>query len=733
MRIRNMAFPLLAGALALSSCGGDGTEATDLTAYVNPFIGTADNGHTFPGACLPFGLVQASPETGAVGWRYCSGYNYADSLIWGFSQTHLNGTGCLDLGDVLIQPVTGARTRDDYRSRFDKATEEATPGYYAVRLDDYGVRAEMTATQRTAAYRFVYENADSAALLVDLQHGMAWNEKQYHTHVLSCESRWVDDMTLEGHVVSKVWAEQQLYFVLKLSRPVTGTALLPKQEGERGDRWIASLDMAAGDTLGVRIGLSAVGLDGARANMEAESDGKTFDGLRLAAKDKWNDVLSRVTIEGSEDQKESFYTSMYHLFVQPTDIADVDGRYRGADDSVYTAEGGHYFSTFSTWDTFRAAHPLYTIIDPEAVAGFVQTMTAHADVQGYLPIWSLWGKETFTMIGNHSASVIAEAYMKGIKGFDAERAYDAIRKSLTTSHIRSDWETYDTYGYYPKDKVDAESVSRTLEACYDDYAAAVMAEALGKADDAEFFRNRSLNYKNLFDTTTMLMRPKLSSGEWLTPFDPFSLAHAESVGGDYTEGNAWQYTWHVMQDVDGLIGLYGGKEAFLAKLDSLFIYDASLMGDGLSDVTGLIGLYAHGNEPSHHVAYLYAMAGRPSRTQELVRELCDTKYINKPDGLCGNDDCGQMSAWYIFSVAGFYPVDPVSCKYVLGAPQVPSVTFNLDGGKQFKVTAEGLSADNRYVESVTLNGQPCEQGYITHSDIMNGGELVFKMCAEPQD
>lgn len=727
MKFRMIALPLLAGALAVASCGGDNAETTDLTAFVNPMIGTADNGHTFPGACLPLGMVQASPETGAVGWRYCSGYNYADSLIWGFSQTHLNGTGCLDLGDVLIQPVTGRRTRDDYRSRFDKATEEATPGYYAVRLDDYGVRAEVTATERTAAYRFTYENADSSALLIDLQHGMAWNEKQYHTHVLSCQSRWVDDRTLEGHVVSKVWAEQQLYFVLKLSRPVTGTTLLPKQEGERGDRWIASFDMAAGDTLGVRIGLSAVGLDGARANMEAESDGKTFDGLRLAAKDKWNDVLSRITIEGSDERKESFYTSMYHLFVQPTDIADTDGRYRGADDSVYTAESGRYFSTFSTWDTFRAAHPLYTIVAPDAVAGFVQTMTAHTDVQGYLPIWSLWGKETFTMIGNHSASVIAEAYMKGIGGFDAERAYEAIRKSLTTSHIRSDWEVYDTYGYYPKDKVDAESVSRTLEACYDDYAAAVMAEALGKADDAEFFRNRSMNYKNLFDTATMLMRPKLSNGEWLAPFDPFSLAHAESVGGDYTEGNAWQYTWHVMQDVDGLIGLYGGKEQFLAKLDSLFIYDASLMGQGLSDVTGLIGLYAHGNEPSHHVAYLYAMAGRPSRTQELVRELCDTKYINKPDGLCGNDDCGQMSAWYIFSVAGFYPVDPVSCKYVLGAPQVPSVTFNLDGGKQFKVVAEGLSADNKYVESVTLNGQPYELGYITHDDIMGGGTLVFRM------
>ena len=514
---------------------------------------------------------------------------------------------------------------------------------------------------------------------------------------------------------------------MRLNRPVTDKFVLPKQEGERGDRWIASFDMTPGDTLEVRISLSAVDSQGASLNMKEQSDGKTFDALRLAAKDAWQDILSSIVIDGTEAQKESFYTAMYHLFVQPTDIADADGRYRGANDSVFKADGGRYFSTFSTWDTFRAAHPLYTIVAPDAVTGFVQTMIAHTDVQGYLPIWSLWGKETFTMIGNHAASVIAEAYEKGIRGYDAEKAYEAVRKSLTTSHIRSDWDVYDKYGYYPKDKVDAESVSRTLETCYDDYAAAVMAEALGKDDDARFFRDRSMNYKNLFDTTTMLMRPKLSDGSWLTPFNPFGLAHAESVGGDYTEGNAWQYTWHVMQDVEGLIGLYGGRETFLSQLDSLFIYDASLMGDGLSDVTGLIGLYAHGNEPSHHVAYLYALAGRPWRTQELVRELCDTKYINKPDGLCGNDDCGQMSAWYIFSMLGFYPVDPVSCEYVIGAPQVPEAVINLPGGGQFKVVAEGLSTDNKYVGGVTLNGEPYDKPYITHDDIVKGGTLTFKM------
>ncbi len=733
MKLRNIIMSAAAGSMLLAvSCSQQNTpQSADYTQYVNTFIGAADNGHTFPGACLPFGMVQASPETGAIGWRYCSGYTYTDSLIWGFAQMHLNGTGCMDFGDILIQPVTGEKIRDDYRSPFRKETESARPGYYTVELDKYGVKAEITATERTAMYRFTYNNADNASLLIDLQHGLVWNENQYHSHVSKCVSSWENDSTLVGEVWSKVWAQQQLFFVMEFSRPKKDVVMLEKKENEKGDRYVASFNLKEGEQLEVKIALSSVSIDGARKNMKAESEGKSFETLVANAGDKWNNILSKIEIKGTDEQKESFYTSMYHLFVQPMNMADVDGAYRGANDSVFHAEGGDYYSTFSIWDTFRAAHPLYTIIAPDQVAGFVRTFIEHTDVQGYLPIWALWGKETFTMIGNHAASVIAEAYVKGIKGFDQERAYEAIKKSLTTSHIRSDWEVYDKYGYYPTDKVDAESVSRTLETTYDDYAAAVMARGLGKTEDAEFFEKRSMNYKNLFDTTTLLMRPKYANGKWVTPLDPFSLAHAESVGGDYTEGNAWQYTWHVLQDVDGLIKMFGGNEKFLNQLDSLFIYDASLMGSGLSDVTGLIGLYAHGNEPSHHVSYLYAMAGRPWRTQELVREICDTKYLNKPDGLCGNEDCGQMSAWYIFSVAGFYPVDPVSAKYILGAPQLPEITFNVADGKKFTVKAENLSKENKYVESVMLNGKAYDKNYITHQDIMNGGELVFNMTATP--
>lgn len=733
MNFRNLVFSAIAGTCMLAACNDvKQSVETDYTQYVNTFIGAADNGHTFPGACVPFGMVQASPETGAIGWRYCSGYTYTDSLIWGFAQMHLNGTGCMDFGDILLQPVTGQRVRDDYRSSFNRATESATPGYYTVELSDYGVKAEVTATQRTAMYRFTYNTADSASLLIDLQHGLVWNENQYHSHVSKCISSWEDDSTLVGEVWSKVWVEQRLYFVMKFSKPKTDLIMLAKKENEKGDRYVASFDMKKGEHLDVKVALSSVSVEGAKKNFAAETEGRKFEDLVADAKSKWNECLSKIEIKGTDEQKESFYTSMYHLFVQPMNMADVDGMYRGANDSVFHAEGGDYYSTFSIWDTFRAAHPLYTIIAPDRVSGFVRTFIEHTDVQGYLPIWSLWGKETFTMIGNHAASVIAEAYMKGIRDYDAEKAFEAIKKSLTTPHYRSEWDIYDKYGYFPTDKVDVESVSRTLECSYDDYAASVMAKALGKEADAEYFGKRSMNYKNLFDKSTLLMRPKYANGEWATPFDPFSLAHAESIGGDYTEGNAWQYTWHVLQDVEGLIDMFGGKEKFLNQLDSLFIYDASLMGNGLSDVTGLIGLYAHGNEPSHHVSYLYTIAGRPSRTQELVREICDTKYLNKPDGLCGNDDCGQMSAWYIFSVAGFYPVDPVSCEYVLGAPQVPELTFNLEGGKKFKVVAEGLSEENKYVESVILNGQPYDKHYIEHAQIMNGGELVFKMCAQPK-
>lgn len=703
------------------------TPQTDYTQYVDPFIGAADNGHTFPGACRPFGMIQTSPVTGAVGWRYCSEYMYADSIIWGFTQTHLNGTGCMDLGDILVMPFTGERHRtwDAYRSRFSKTTENATPGYYTVTLDQAKVKAELTATIHTALHRYTYEQADSASILIDLQHGPAWNEKQYHSQVNSCEVNWENDSTLTGHVNNKVWVDQDYYFVMQFSRPVIDHFELPMAETEKGKRLVASFNIQPGEEVLMKVALSTTGVEGAKANMAAEVPGWDFEGIRTAAKADWNSYLSRIEVEGTDEEKTNFYTSFYHALIQPNEISDVDGRYRNAADSVVNATGGKFYSTFSLWDTYRAAHPFYTLMVPERVDGFINSLVDQAEVQGYLPIWGLWGKENFCMVANHGVSVVAEAYAKGFRGFDAERAFNAIKQTQTVSHpLKSNWENYMKYGYFPTDLTEAESVSSTLESVYDDYAAADMAKRMGKTEDAAYFARRADFYKNLFDSSTQFMRPKKSDGTWKSPFNPSQIGHAESVGGDYTEGNAWQYTWHVQHDVPGLIALFGGEEPFLNKLDSLFTLKLETTQ---ADVTGLIGQYAHGNEPSHHVTYLYALAGRPERTQELIREIFDTQYSPKPNGLCGNDDCGQMSAWYMFSAMGFYPVNPVSGEYVFGAPQLPEFVLHLADGKTFTIKAEGLSEANKYVKSITLNGEPYTKNFISHADIVKGGTLVYQM------
>lgn len=703
------------------------TPQTDYTQYVDPFIGAADNGHTFPGACRPFGMIQTSPVTGAVGWRYCSEYMYADSIIWGFTQTHLNGTGCMDLGDILVMPFTGERHRtwDAYRSSFSKTSENATPGYYTVTLDQAKVKAELTATTHAALHRYTYEQADSASILIDLQHGPAWNEKQYHSQVNSCEVNWENDSTLTGHVNNKVWVDQDYYFVMQFSRPVIDHFELPMAETEKGKRLVASFNIQPGEEVLMKVALSTTGVEGAKANMAAEVPGWDFEGIRTAAKADWNSYLSRIEVEGTDEEKTNFYTSFYHALIQPNEISDVDGRYRNAADSVVNATGGKFYSTFSLWDTYRAAHPFYTLMVPERVDGFINSLVDQAEVQGYLPIWGLWGKETFCMVANHGVSVVAEAYAKGFRGFDAERAFNAIKQTQTVSHpLKSNWENYMKYGYFPTDLTEAESVSSTLESVYDDYAAADMAKRMGKTEDAAYFARRADFYKNLFDSSTQFMRPKKSDGTWKSPFNPSQIGHAESVGGDYTEGNAWQYTWHVQHDVPGLIALFGGEEPFLNKLDSLFTLKLETTQ---ADVTGLIGQYAHGNEPSHHVTYLYALAGRPERTQELIREIFDTQYSPKPNGLCGNDDCGQMSAWYMFSAMGFYPVNPVSGEYVFGAPQLPEFVLHLADGKTFTIKAEGLSEANKYVKSITLNGEPYTKNFISHADIVKGGTLVYQM------
>jgi len=715
------AFAILIG---LNSC--ETQKETDYTQYVNPFIGNADNGHTFPGACAPFGLIQVSPESGNGSWRYCSGFNYADDTIKGFSQTHLNGTGVPDLGDILVFPFNENMKGNKYESTYNKEKQIAQPAYYSVNLTGMDIDVELTATERTAFHKYTYNQGDKAFMYLDLQSGMVFSKNNIEHRVLEANIEFPDDKTIIGYNRVRGWVTRYFYYTIQFEKPYKIKEQLTPQGAEKASRLILEFDLDGGKDVQMKVAMSTVSTDGAKMALDSENNGWNFNEVKKNTAEKWNKLLSVAEIEGTDEQKTNFYTSLYHLYIQPNNIADVDGKYRDANDSVFTSSTGNYYSTLSLWDTYRAAHPLYTILSPEKVSDFVQTMLAHHKAQGFLPIWTLWGKENYCMIGNHSIPVIVDAYLKGFKGFDAEEAYKAIKESATISHKNSDWETYDKYGYYPFDIVKVESVSRTLESAYDDYCVAQMAKALGKTEDYEYFLKRSNFYKNLLDKETNMMRGKDSDGKWRTPFNSFSLSHASSHGGDYTEGNAWQYTWHVQHDIDGLIELMGGKEIFSNKLDSLFTVTSAETAN-VVDVTGLIGQYAHGNEPSHHVTYLYNYLDRPERTQELIREIFDRFYLPQPNGLCGNDDCGQMSAWYIFSAMGFYPVNPCGGEYIIGAPQIPAVTLNLDNGKKFVMKAQNLSKENKYVESVTWNGKEITDFRIQHKDIMNGGELVFTM------
>lgn len=703
---------------------------TDFAKYVNPFVGNADNGHTFPGACAPFGMIQASPESGNASWRYCSGFNYEDEEILGFAQNHLNGTGCPDLGDILLLPFTGDMQNDNYKAKIDKNTQKARPGYYSVTLPDFGINAQVTATERTAFYKYTYSKGGKARLLVDMQSGLVTSPEALRNRVLFADMEMPDNLTITGHNEVQAWVRRHFFYVVKFDKPYVVKEILPAKEGERAKRLVLEFDLEKGETLQTKVAISTVSVDGAKASLAQENAGWDFDKIKQETYNKWNDLLKRVEVTGTENQKKNFYTSLYHLYIQPNNIADVDGRYRGANDSVFASPTGEYYSTLSLWDTYRAAHPLYTILMPEKVDGMVNSMLAHYKAYGYLPIWTLWGKENYCMIGNHAVPVIADAILKGFSGFDKTEAYKAMRESLTISHQNSDWQTYDQYGYYPFDIIQAESVSKTLESAYDDYCIAQVARKLGENEDYQFFTKRSNYYKALFDTETGFMRGKDSKGNWRTPFNPLQLFHTGEIGGDFTEGNSWQYTWHVQQDIPGLIDLMGGKAPFADKLDSLFVKEATTEQTGeVHDVTGLIGQYAHGNEPSHHVIYLFNYVGRPWRTQELVREVFDRFYLPEPEGLCGNDDCGQMSAWYVFSAMGFYPVNPCGGEYVLGAPQMDKFVLNLPEGKTFVVKADNLSATNKYVKSVTLNGKPITGYTIQHSDIMKGGILEFEMTS----
>ena len=675
-------------------------DAAGVCGYVDPFVGTAGTGHTFPSACVPFGLIQAGPDTGNGDWDHCSGYRYGDSSIFGFSQTHLNGTGCPDLGDVRILPFVAESVPESVS--YDKASESAKPGFYSVTLAG-GIKVEVSATERCAIYRIAYPKGARSRLLVDPRWCITRSSP-----VSSC-IRFADvapdgKTGVSGKVVVNNWVKRTYAFKMEFSRPFSSERDL-----------VFDFGASQGEPLMVKVALSALGgVSDAERNLTVELPEWDFDRVASAADAKWSKLLSLVTVEGSDDQKRNFYTSLYHLFIQPNDISD--------------AGQAPYYSTLSTWDTFRAAHPLYTILVPEIVPGLVRSMQRQGEFTGYLPIWTLWGRDNQCMIGTHSVPVLVDAYLKGFPG-DWENVYAQIKETLTKKHegrYKEQWDILDKYGYYPFDLINGgQSVSRTMECAYDDWCAGKMAEKLGRADDAAFFFKRSGNWRNVFDASVGLARGKDSKGKWREPFDPYALGYGDK--SDFTEGNAFQYTWHVMQDPDGLVEAMGGRDAFVKRLDGLFEQPEKVEGDVL-DVTGLIGQYVHGNEPSHHVIYFYTLVGERDKTARRVRDVFDKFYLPKPDGLCGNDDCGQMSAWYVFSALGFYPFNPCGGTYVLGAPQVACAKLKVKSG-ELKVVARNFSAENKYVKSVTFNGKPLDKT-IEHADLMAGGELVFEMTAK---
>lgn len=689
-------------------------EATDFTQFVNPFIGTDGTGHTFPGACLPFGIVQPSPDNVDIGWDYTSGYQYKNPEILGFSQTHLSGTGINDLGDVLLLPFVDNKT-ENFKTGYNKKTEKASPGFYTVTLND-SIKVNLTATERVAFNQFVYPTK-KAKMLVDIQHGL-----RFLTDSLVIDSKVSieNNNTISGYCHNKNWVERKYFFTLTFDTPFSNTIELPKKPKEKAPRYILDFDLK-NKTLQAKIAFSTVSIEGAKNNLKTELSHWDFEQTVANAKEKWNDYLSKIEIEAPLKQKQIFYTSLYHLFTQPSNIADVDGQYRGADDKIAKAPNGEYYSTLSLWDTYRAANPLYTILVPERVNGFINTMLLHHKAAGYLPIWTVWGQEDNCMIGNHAIPIITDAYNKGFKGFDANEALQAIIETTTKNHPNNDWDLYNTYGYYPFDKIDNEAVSRTLESGYDDYCVALLAEKLGNKAVAETYYKRASYYKNLFDKNTGLMRGKDTNGNWRTPFEPLKPTSPMNNPGDYTEANAWQYSWASTQhDVAGLTQLLGGKEQFNKQLNTFFTLNGEKDNRHLGQ-EGMIGQYAHGNEPSHHISYLYAFSNEPEKGRKLITQIYNQFYNNTPKGITGNDDCGQMSAWYILTTLGFYPVNPATGDFVFGMPQVKKATLHLKDNKKLIVISSGNS---KY--TIKLNQKNSTKNSISYSQIMNGGTLTFE-------
>lgn len=737
MKFRHCFFIFLL--LPFLACQEEPRDLKDLTGYVDPMIGTDAHGHTFPGPASPFGMVQLSPETGIEGWDWCSGYHYSDSSIIGFSHLHLSGTGGADLGDIMIMPFTGTRhwfsgTKEDpdsgYRSRFSHDEEEASAGYYSVMLQDYQIQAELTVTPRIGIHRYSFQGDDVASVIIDLKHGISSQPRAGYIEITG-------ENEIRGLRASQGWAtDQQVYFVARFSHPIVSYEFM-KDDEEAGNtsnrvegrsvKAILDFGKLSDRELMVKVGISAVDEEGALKNLEAEATHWSFETYLAEVQDLWNQHLNTISIKGATlEQKRTFYTAMYHAQIAPALFTDVDGRYRGMDKNIHTAEGHNVYTIFSLWDTFRATHPLFTLIAPDKNMEFINTMLLQYQQHGLLPVWELMANETGTMIGYHSIPVIWDAYQKGHRDFDAELAFEAMVKSAMQDHIGL--ADYKNLGFIPMER-EGNSVSKTVEYAYDDWCIAEMAKSLGRMDDYETFIHRAQNYRNVFDTSVGFLRGRRADGTWRTPFDPIESSILGS--GDFTEGNSWHYTFFAPHDVAGLIELLGGDELFSAKIDQMFAEEPIVTNEAAHDISGLIGQYAQGNEPSHHVAYLHNFAGRPWKTQEKVALIMDSLYTDKPDGISGNEDCGQLSAWYIFSATGFYPVAPGSGDYIIGSPLFEETTIHLANGKNFTVKTRGRTREAVYIQSAQLNGEPFHRSYISHQEIEAGGVLEFVMGTEP--
>ena len=724
MKVRNIIHMACLAAL-LAACTSQKENPVD---FIDPFIGTGFHGHTYPGATVPFGAVQLSPDTRAGNWDACAGYHYDDSTLTGFSHTHLSGTGCIDLGDLLIRPTT--QTVDPSRqpmyapAAFRHENEKAEAGYYAVLLHEEGIRAELTATAHTGVHRYTFPKESTPTVIVDLKHSLD-NE-----HIYESSLQVVNPHEMTGMRNTRGWSDnQRIYFVIQCSQPFEKATLISNQKALEGKE-AEGTDLQAllkfkdhtSEPIVMKVGLSIVSVENARENLQAEVEGFDFDAVKQAAYHTWNDAVSAIKVEGgTEEQKTNFYTALYHSMVVPNVVSDVNGQYRRHDQTIgQLPQGAVQYSTFSLWDTFRAWNPMMTLIDTTLVTNMIHSFLHIYDASGELPLWPLSAGETGTMIGYHSASVIADAYMKGIRGFDAEKALEALVVSSEKNQKGADY--YISKGFIPSN-IKKESISCLLEFAYDDWCIAQLAQALGKQEIYDTYIRRSQQYLNVFDGATRFFRPKRMDGNWETPFNP------NEVGRAYTEATAWQYRFFVPHDVNGMVQLFGGKEAFTSALDDIFHTDAQVDGD-LVDITGLIGQYAHGNEPSHHIAYLYNYIGQPWKTQAMTRRLLDEMYAPTPEGIVGNEDCGQMSAWYILSSLGLYAVCPGSNEFTFTTPLFEKTTLQLANGKTLTITANHPEK-NLYIDKVELNGKEIETNFVTYEQLMGGGELHFSLTDQP--